>query len=114
MTKSTGIGKGGARPGSGRKPRAVKFASLKAITDNELETIVREDVPTAMRELVRGVLMAENTKNGIRTYYTAPSLGAIEACLNRVFGKPTERVEMSGGLTLDVVDEITRRVRAHG
>ncbi|MCR4342036.1 MAG: hypothetical protein NUW01_19335 [Gemmatimonadaceae bacterium] len=87
---------GGARPGSGRKKKSVKFADLKTITDAELESIVRDEVPVAMRELVRGVLMAENTKNGPRTYSRAPDLGAIIACLDRTFGKPKDRVEHSG------------------
>ena len=102
---------GGARPGSGRKRKAVKFADLKTITDAELEAIVRDEVPTAMRELVRGVLMAENTKNGVRTYYTAPNLGAIIACLDRVFGKVTDKHEITGSLnlTLDALKEIKAR-----
>ena len=89
-------GRGGPRPGSGRKKKAVKFADLKTITDAELESIVRDEVPTAMRELVRGVGIVEPTKTGERYYRQPPNLGAIIACLDRVFGKVTEKRELSG------------------
>lgn len=102
---------GGARPGAGRKKKSVKFADLKTITDKELESIVRDDVPVAMRELVRGVGMVENTRDGERYYRVPPNLGAIVACLDRVFGKTTDKVEVTGKLSLEVVDDILRNAR---
>jgi len=103
--------KGGARPGSGRKKRTVKFGSLKTITDAELESIVRDDVPTAMRELVRGVGIVENTRDGERYYHVPPNLGAIVACLDRTLGKVTDKIEHSGELRLSVaaLTEIKQR-----
>jgi len=103
---------GGPRPGAGRKKKAVKFADLKTITDAELESIVRDEVPTAMRELVRGVGIVEPTKSGERYYRQSPNLGAIIACLDRVFGKVTEKREISGHLALSLEQLAEIKARA--
>lgn len=95
-------GRGGAQPGAGRPKKAVRFADLKTITDKELESIVRDEVPTAMRELVRGVTMGEPTKTGTRIYQVPPNLGAIIACLDRVFGKVADKMEHTGNVTTEV------------
>ena len=94
---------GGARPGSGRKKRAVKFASLKTVTDAELESIVRDEVPSALRELVRGHYKSETGRDGEeRVYRVSPNVQAIIAVLDRALGKVTDKHEFSGDVTVSI------------
>lgn len=104
--------KGGARVGAGRKTRAEKFGDLKAMTDAEIESIVREEVPSALRELVRGHYREETNKDGTeRIYRVSPNIQAILAAMDRAFGKVADKVQHSGELTisLQALKEIKER-----
>lgn len=99
--------RGGARPGAGRKRNVEKFGDLRKITDAELRTIVKEHVPHALKDLVKGVYVEERNRDGsTRVYQQPPNVRAIEAVLERVFGKVTDKVEHSGTLSLEAIDAI--------
>lgn len=89
-------GKGGKRPGAGRKPKRDKHAT--AI--DSAERLIRDRLP----ELVdlaftraRGVMVKDVTLDGTVEYYeTPPDLKAITYLMDRVMGKPTERQVVTG------------------
>lgn len=89
-------GYGGAREGAGRKPTAQKFESKVAIAERKIANRMPELVEN-MLTLARGVTVQETDKEGNeRTYTKPPDYKANEYLLNRIMGKPTERVESSG------------------
>lgn len=86
-------GTGGARPGAGRKPKRDKHAT--AI--NRAEKRIKDRLPELIDnlfELAEGIEVQERDANGAtRVYSRAPDRQANEYLLNRIMGKPTERLE---------------------
>ncbi len=74
--------KGGARPGAGRKPNAAK-AEHAALFD-------------AAWPLDRRIKAVARLADMVETAESDVALKAAEILLNRVYGKPTERKELSG------------------
>lgn len=101
---------GGARPGSGRKPRAEKFESVITKADKRIASNLVRYIENLER-LADGVTVQEvDKRTGAEIVYTcAPDRQANEYLINRIMGKPTERqeVESSGGLIIQVqyIDE---------
>lgn len=84
VTKSN---RGGARVGAGRKPTRERYATLINATERHLAAMLRDDVPIALRELVRGVVCAEETEDGRRIYYRPPDVRAIQIIIDRILGR---------------------------
>lgn len=83
-------GPGGPRPGSGRKPNKAEI--LEAIEAIEVEWM-GERKPAAYAAFATMVeLMRQDDPHPVR-------LRACEAVLNRLLGKPTETVNVTGGNT---------------
>lgn len=79
-------GRGGSRPGSGRKSKREKYARLYAATEKDMHAILPEVAP-ALRELVVGVWEERMTPDGeMRVYQSQPNVKAIELLLNRTMG----------------------------
>lgn len=74
--------KGGARPGAGRKPNALK-ADHAALFDAAWPLDRRRAAVQRLAEIVEGADFEL-------------ALKAAEILFNRVYGKPTERKEVSG------------------
>ena len=72
----------------GRRHTAQKYAPIIRATEKQLAEILRDDVPQALRDLVRGVVIQETSANGEPfTYSRAPDIRAIELVINRIMGK---------------------------
>lgn len=87
---------GGARPGSGRKPKDEKFKQPIAKAEKQ----IADKLPwliDKMLELADGVYVEKIGVNGTMVYQQAPDYKALSYLVDRIMGKPTERKE----LTLD-------------
>lgn len=85
---------GGARPGAGRKPKAIKFETHiqraeKQIADR-LPWIVEK-----LFELADGVYVEETGFTGPVIYQKAPDRDALKYLADRIMGKPTERSDVN-------------------
>ena len=101
---------GGARPGAGRKPKALILkGSIERL--NAAYEAAAPYVQDAMIDLVCGVRVAELSKDGYRVYQQPPDRGMIIDVATRLLGKVTEKVEHSGTLSLEIVDGIRRNAR---
>jgi hypothetical protein len=81
------------RPGAGRKPRNVKFAGEIA----QAEKWIADRLPfilEAQYDLALGVRVKEVKGEKERVYTKPPDKEAGQYLLNRVMGKPVERVEI--------------------
>jgi hypothetical protein len=89
-------GKGGARPGAGRKPKAEKFKQPIA----KAEKRIADRLPSLidkMLDLADGVMVEEVDLSGEKTVYQRPpDRVALIYLIDRIMGKPTERRELSG------------------
>lgn len=90
---------GGARPGAGRKPKAEQYKlpirkAEKRIADR-LPSIVDKMLELSEGVLVKNPGLSESMGMTI-VYEKAPDRQACEYLLNRIMGKPTEAVEISG------------------
>lgn len=96
---------GGARPGSGRKPKAEKFKQPIAKAEQRIVDRLPELIDS-MFELAQGVLVEEtNIVTGKpQTYRKPPDRAACQYLIDRILGKPTERVEQehSGEVRINV------------
>lgn len=83
--------KGGARPGAGRKPKAIKFISQI----QQAEEKIADRLPWVvdkLLELAEGVAVEKITPTGVPiVYQQPPDLGALKYLADRIMGKPTER-----------------------
>ena len=82
---------GGTRERAGRKPRAKK--ALAEAAEKSAQAVIEpwlEQLLAKLKELADGICMCD--KNG-KVYHVLPDRGAIEYLVNRLVGKPTERVE---------------------
>ena len=88
-------GRGGARPGAGRKPKSIKFESEiqkaeKRIADR-LPWIVNK-----LFELADGVAVERITALGVpMVYQSPPDRDALKYLADRIMGKPTERSDVN-------------------
>ena len=96
---------GGARPGAGRpKTRDVHVSAVR-----KAEKKIRDRLPELIDNLLilaDGVTVEEMTLEGETTVYRKPPCRQTnEYLVNRILGKPTEKIESenSGGMTVRVV-----------
>lgn len=85
---------GGARPGAGRPPKREAYAA----NIGEAEALIAMELPKLLAkyfELAAGVkVQGKSGRNGGEAVYERPPDGKVIAdLLNRVMGKPVERVE---------------------
>jgi hypothetical protein len=86
---------GGARTGSGRKPKA----QLSRISIRRAERMIRDPLPEivdALLVLALGVTVQQtDPKKGetVRVYTRAPDFTAAAYLMDRIMGKPRERSE---------------------
>ena len=115
-------GRGGARPGAGRKPKAEKFArpiaaaekriadKLPFLIDKQFE--LAEGVPLidnskALKYLIETIQTAcpdaervERVVAELKQFFsTAPDRQAIQYLVDRIMGKPTEKQEIDQTIT---------------
>jgi hypothetical protein len=90
-------GHGGARQNAGRKPKSEKFASEIGKADRRIAKNLLRYIDN-MERLADGVLTEHvNPVTGESDIYREPpNFKANEYLINRIMGKPTERVEASG------------------
>ena len=85
--------RGGVRPGAGRKPKAEKFKLPIA----RAEKRIADELPALIANLVQlanGVTIEETGKDGGKLVYRRPpDFKANEYLINRLMGRPTERIE---------------------
>ena len=70
--QSTKSKRGGARPGAGRPRTKIAKRLIQNFLLEDLETIAREDLLPAVRELVRGVEVLQYDKKGNAKIYSQP------------------------------------------
>lgn len=112
--------RGGARPGAGRKPKAIKYAgpvdaAERKIVDS-LPHLVEAQLKLALGQVI---VQDENPVTGeLNVYAVAPDRRAGQYLLDRIMGKPTERIDLDADLDVEThapkeLDEKTRQaVRA--
>lgn len=89
-------GKGGARPGAGRKPKGIKSLTPIALAEGRIVDRLPQLIDNLFA-LADGVTVQEETpQGGTKIYSRAPDRQANEYLVNRIMGKPTERKEVSG------------------
>lgn len=90
-------GRGGARPGAGRKPGAFKRV-VHATPIQIAEAKISERLPWLVDQLLilaEGVVIQKDDKLGRPVIYSAPpDRAAIEYLIDRILGKPTQPVDM--------------------
>jgi len=87
---------GGARAGAGRKPRAEKYAGPVAAAESRIVDRLPELVDNLFK-LAEGVMVEKLDREGNeRVFKTAPSLKANTYLIDRILGRPTRAVELSG------------------
>jgi len=109
-------GSGGVRPGAGRPRKADKYQ--RQIADGESR--IADRLPfliDRMFELAEGIEVESIDAEGERRIYSRPpDRDAIKYLMDRVMGKPTERVEAehSGSVSLNIPikEVIVRRPQA--
>lgn len=88
-------GRGGARPGAGRKPKAIKFETQIQKAENKIADRLPWIVDKLL-ELAEGVAVEKVTPLGIPiVYQQPPDLGALKYLADRIMGKPTERSDVN-------------------
>ncbi len=91
--------RGGKRLGAGRKPLAVKRLTEKQLMDEWIKRDL-EDYYNNLRALAMGEILVqkadERTRSKKRIYRVPPDRAANEYLINRLLGRPTEPVELSG------------------
>lgn len=96
---------GGKRPGAGRKPRSVKFAGEIVRAENWIADRLPQ-LLKAQFDLAIGVQVKEAKGDKERVYTKAPDKDAGQYLINRVMGKPTERIEVENTFDLtNLTDE---------
>lgn len=101
----------GVKGRSGRKTKQEKYGALYDATEDELHALLPE-VPTALRELVIGVLCVERSKDGERAYYRPPNIEAIKVLLARTIGPEKTIIEfVDDPPAVDAVRELQTKLR---
>lgn len=90
-------GRGGARPGAGRKPSAVRRV-VHATAIQLAETKIRDRLPWLVDQMIilaEGVEIQKTDARGrTRIWSVPPDRAAIEYLMDRVMGKPKQPVEV--------------------
>ena len=90
--------RGGARPGSGRPRTNALKNTISNVLISELESLSREELMPAIRELVAGVQVQQYDKKGnARIYQQPPSAQMAIYVMDRMLGKLPNRTEITGG-----------------
>lgn len=91
--------RGGKRPGAGRKRLEIKRFTERQMLEKWIERDLA-DYYENLRALAMGEILVQKddgrTKSRKRIYRLAPDRAANEYLINRLLGKPTEPVELSG------------------
>lgn len=90
---------GGARPGSGRKPKVDKYKA----DINKLERQIRDHLPEIVEAQIRlskGVVVRETNPITHEDFFytTIPDRAAGQYLINRIAGSPIQKQEISGQL----------------
>ncbi len=90
-------GRGGARPGAGRKSKAEKYAR----PINAAEKQIVDKLPSIVDSLIRlaeGVFVEEYNPitDKVAVYQKAPDRAAAEYLIDRILGKPRQYQELAG------------------
>lgn len=86
--------RGGARPGAGRKSKAQKFATEIAAAERQI-TDRLPDIVAAQIDLALGMTVQEvdPKTGGLKVYTRPPDAKAGQYLIDRIAGKPTQRIE---------------------
>ena len=88
--------RGGVRPGAGRKSRLEKYIGPISSAEQRIADRLPELIDNLLA-LAGGVWVEVEDKDGSRRIYAEPpDRAANEYLINRIVGKPTERVEHDG------------------
>jgi hypothetical protein len=107
---------GGVRPGAGRKSKAELYAGDIRAT----EQYIVERLPSIVEkqyELSQGIKCSELTKDGIVVYDRPPDRQAAAYLIDRILGRPTERLEVddaSGMSDEALLEAIAARLAGDG
>lgn len=106
---------GGARPGAGRKPNAVKFESEITAADKRIAANLVRYIAN-MEQLADGVMVEERDPitQKLIVYQRAPDRQANEYLINRIMGKPAERRVLEFEKPLEEMTDDELRVIAEG
>lgn len=88
--------RGGARPGSGRKKKAIKYASqneyFNFLVDQDFDELYR-----ALKDCAMGHFVEETDLNGnTRVYVQKPNPDALKYIMNRRLGVPVSKLLVGG------------------
>jgi hypothetical protein len=87
---------GGARPGAGRKSKAEQHKGAITRAEKRIADRLPELIDN-MFALAEGVAVQEvDDKGQVKVFTRPPDRQANEYLINRIMGKPTERLEQSG------------------
>jgi hypothetical protein len=87
-------GRGGARAGAGRKPKAQKFVAEVADAERRIVDRLPQLIDN-MFLLADGVtVQTVDDEGGMRVYTRPPDRKANEYLINRILGTPTQRIEV--------------------
>jgi len=107
--------RGGARPGAGRPPKSVIFESQVRKAEKRIADRLPHIVDKLL-ELCDGVLIQqEDEKTGeLHVYTRGPDRAAAAYLLDRIMGRPTERVDLEADVSVagDSVDQLSDDQRA--
>jgi len=92
---------GGARPGSGRKAKADKFAGTIARAERKIADRLPSIIDN-MFELADGVTVQETDQDGsVRVYTRPPDYKACAYLIDRILGKTKEHKEVQATIVHD-------------
>jgi hypothetical protein len=96
MSESSGTGRGGRRPGAGRKPKAERFAPKIARAEKRIADRLPELIDNLF-VLAQGVRVEMLNPDGEPAVYARPpDYKANSYLIDRILGRPTEAVEVGG------------------
>lgn len=102
-------GKGGARPGAGRKPKGIKRV-IHASPIQAAEAKISQKLPwlvDKLLELAKGVEVEKRDRRGLcQVYSEPPDREAIKYLMDRVMGKPVQPISL--------VDKVRELAAAEG
>lgn len=111
--------RGGTRPGSGRKPKLIKFAGPVADAEQRIADKLPTLVDTYLKLALGQIVVQREDNDGVTDLYAvAPEPKALTYLIDRIMGKPTERIEadvdVNDGVTIiaELDDETRQKVRA--
>lgn len=110
--------RGGARPGAGRKPKAVKYERPVNRAERQIVDSLPRIVDAQIKLALGQIIVSEETLEGPSVYAVPPDARAGQYLMNRIMGRPIERHEIEADVdvanttpTTDLDDETRQRVR---